>query len=373
MYIGPWHELRLANAFTRPSDQRVKDLEQYYTQWREMCDTVGEEKATNALIWGPLFSGMKNGKYSHNNNDNDLEHSSDIISNSHHRPGTGPTENLQRLQLQLEDFETTRRNLRGKMSKPRYKKPVKKSIRDVEKMKRIYLNTMTAGQKISDRYPRSENSFGSSVRRSRSQPSTPASAGRIVVADPRRYKTADDLAKELASNASHDIGINFDRAKEVHLPSMAYKSVEHQLAGGIGASAGTASISAVPEGYGSGRGSPWKHQIDIGSTSVVQQDFALNGPKPSPLRKPGISARAGGRSRGKSRSPKKKIMGHGLFQKMASEDTEAEDIVHDIPGAAILPATPGSPSSPGFEDEVDDLLRWTEGLKASPDESWSLE
>ena len=58
MYIGPWQEYRLANAFTQPSLERHAQLKQFYGQWQRMCQERGEQAATQALIFDPLFASV---------------------------------------------------------------------------------------------------------------------------------------------------------------------------------------------------------------------------------------------------------------------------------------------------------------------------
>ena len=103
---------------------------------------------------------------------------------------------------------------------------------------------------------------------------------------------------------------------------------------------------------------------------VTHHHISVRAPVPSPIRSPertGRSFRKSPRSSSSGKEKKRK----GLFQTLAAEDPAlSPKEAANFPG---LPATPGSPSQPGFEDEVDDLLRWTEGLKASPDEGWALD
>jgi hypothetical protein len=58
MYIGAWQEYRLANAFTQPSDHRHAQLTEFYGTWQKLCDEQGEAAATKALIFDPLFASV---------------------------------------------------------------------------------------------------------------------------------------------------------------------------------------------------------------------------------------------------------------------------------------------------------------------------
>ena len=49
MYIGPWQEYRLANAFTQPSLERHAQLKQFYGQWQRMCQERGEQAARGSV------------------------------------------------------------------------------------------------------------------------------------------------------------------------------------------------------------------------------------------------------------------------------------------------------------------------------------
>jgi len=60
MYIGPWQEYRLARAVRgrRRPQQRASNVElnQYYTQYRQMCEALGEAEATRRMFWDPMFA-----------------------------------------------------------------------------------------------------------------------------------------------------------------------------------------------------------------------------------------------------------------------------------------------------------------------------
>jgi hypothetical protein len=60
MYIGAWQEYRLANAFTQPSIERHAQLTEFYGKWLQLCNEQGEQAATKALIFDPLFASVAN-------------------------------------------------------------------------------------------------------------------------------------------------------------------------------------------------------------------------------------------------------------------------------------------------------------------------
>lgn len=57
LHIGPWQELRLAQFIAaRSSSESVKE---YYEQWKQLADSIGESEATKRLVWSPLFDSAK--------------------------------------------------------------------------------------------------------------------------------------------------------------------------------------------------------------------------------------------------------------------------------------------------------------------------
>ena len=61
MYIGAWAEYKLATAVTAPGWRDHKKLKEFYVEWQKQCATLGERQATNAIVWGPLFSSLTDG------------------------------------------------------------------------------------------------------------------------------------------------------------------------------------------------------------------------------------------------------------------------------------------------------------------------
>ena len=59
MYIGPWQEYKIANAFTQPSIERHAQLTEFYARWQRLCQEQGEQAATKALIFDPLFASVQ--------------------------------------------------------------------------------------------------------------------------------------------------------------------------------------------------------------------------------------------------------------------------------------------------------------------------
>ena len=56
MYIGPWQEYQIASVFSKSAEERQQQISDFYQRWQHLCQEKGQERATEELLWGPLFA-----------------------------------------------------------------------------------------------------------------------------------------------------------------------------------------------------------------------------------------------------------------------------------------------------------------------------
>ena len=351
MYIGAWQEYRLANAFTQPSDQRHAQLTQFYSKWQRLCDEQGEQAATKALIFDPLFASVagETQAASKNHQVYQLEQEG----KQGWRLGQGGGNNI-----------VTGRGRSAGHVRPRGQQFVRQGVRTVQKRKENYLAAQRGGSSRSSSSssssdsgmrlaPTSANSSGAEnippFFRTSISPSTSITE-RVIVANPNRYVGATAAATTTTTNATK-LSSAGERQRNSPL-----RTVNTQL--------------QTPELY---------QQYEVQHQQDYEEEFMQRVQTQQEQQQDNVSHMLP-----QVALPVPQI----LQQEVASSSLQvfAEQRQHSDgtpPLSPVRTATPGGsrlrPDSSGplspqvWEQEVDDLLKWTEDLENGSDpldQSW---
>ena len=392
MYIGAWQEYRLANAFTQPSESRHAQLTDFYSKWQKLCDQEGEQAATKALIFDPLFASVAGQQQQRAQSCYQLEQG----------PSSDPSSSSSTWRLEHGNGQPSAVEIRGKSAgaattgrRRRGQEFVRQGVRTVQKRKENYMKKRSGGGAVVPRSAPDSKKITSGPRRiypemngvenmpphiaataPTSTPSTTTSrlpsfttqvssttvSERVLTAKPSRYITA----------ATSNVPQQYSK----HIPTLEFNQTSNKLphislsnGNGNATTMRTATVTTASQQLQNQQFQQMQYQQQVpqqqqqqhynNNTSFPQQPISFP-PQPetdvsydyihSPLPSTPLQQQQ------QQQQPSQSVL---PLQSTSPLQINTND--------GRPPTSPNRMSSPVWEEEVDELLKWTEGLEDDHD------